>query len=602
MAVDAGSLEDLEKAGYLTTKVAATPVCVFLSEGRAYALDDRCPHLGFPLHRGTVESGLVTCHWHHARFDLCSGATLDPFADDARTYRVDIEDGRVLVDATPRPFDMAAALRRIDEGLEQGLTLVLAKAVLALEAAGADPGVAIGAGARFATRFREEGFGPGLTVLAAMAGVLPHLAADDRPLALVHALSFLSGDTRGHSPRFALGPLGQAGVAPERLAAWYRRFIDTRSPDAAERTLATAIAGGATEGALCEMMATAATDHVFLDEGHVVDFTNKAFELVGRLSSVEPHAAASVLPTLVPGTARATRQEEESPWRHPHDLAALVHGATARLQALTDSGTWEVEGGRAARALEERGGTGALAWSLLGEDPVSVVDALFSAIDEGASLEQLARGVALAAALRVVRFHVQNDHSDWNVVHHGFTSANAVHQLVVRSPSPLLARGVVHGALKVFMDRFLKVPAARLPGAEAVPGDPVGALDEEALHACFDAEGFVDRAGAIVYRTVVGADESARAHMIAFLGGALLREDAGFHWFQIYEAAVRQALAWPAGSVEGGLILAAAARFLAAHTPTRRELSQVVRVARRLGRGEALYAEQGVAADGADQD
>ena len=45
---------------------------------------------------------------------------------------------------------------------------------------------------------------------------------------------------------------------------------------------------------------------------------------------------------------------------------------------------------------------------------------------------------------------------------------------------------------------------------------------------------------------------------------------------------MRQFHAWPAGSEEGALILAGTARFLAAHTPTRRELSQVVRIATRL--------------------
>jgi hypothetical protein len=77
------------------------------------------------------------------------------------------------------------------------------------------------------------------------------------------------------------------------------------------------------------------------------------------------------------------------------------------------------------------------------------------------------------------------------------------------------------------------------------------------------------------------------------LGGALLAEDAGFHWFQTVEAAVRQSEAWPAAAEEGALLLAGAARFLAAHTPTRRELPQVVRIAQRLRRGEALYEEDG---------
>ena len=76
---------------------------------------------------------------------------------------------------------------------------------------------------------------------------------------------------------------------------------------------------------------------------------------------------------------------------------------------------------------------------------------------------------------------------------------------------------------------------------------------------------------------------------MAALGHALLAEDAGFHWFQIVEAAVRQHAAWPAGSEEGASILVAAARFLAAHTPTRRELPHVVRIAARLRRGEDLF-------------
>jgi hypothetical protein len=77
--------------------------------------------------------------------------------------------------------------------------------------------------------------------------------------------------------------------------------------------------------------------------------------------------------------------------------------------------------------------------------------------------------------------------------------------------------------------------------------------------------------------------------VIALLGRALLTEDAEFHWYQTYEAAVRQYRAWPEGSEEGALILAGCARFLAAHTPTRRELSQVVSIATRLRRGETLF-------------
>jgi hypothetical protein len=226
---------------------------------------------------------------------------------------------------------------------------------------------------------------------------------------------------------------------------------------------------------------------------------------------------------------------------------------------------------------------------MLADDPNEVVDAICEAITAGARPEQLGRALALAAGLRITRFHTQNDFGDWDVVHHGFTAANALHQCLRRHPSPELVRGVVHGALKVYLDRFLNVPAARLPqnGSGTVGSD--AAVDLADLDACWDEQGGVDRAGAIAYGYLRSGGDPRP--LVAALGHALLVEDAAFHWYQTVEAAVAQFQAWPEGSEEGALILAGTARFLAAHTPTRRELAHVVRIATRLRRGEDLFEE-----------
>jgi nitrite reductase/ring-hydroxylating ferredoxin subunit len=573
--VTIGTLEELRRTGCLTGKAGAQPICVFWSEDRAFALDDRCPHMGFPLHRGTVESGLVTCHWHNARFDLGSGGTLDPWADDVRSYPVEIDDGRVSVVVEPEPDRRGHLQQRLEEGLEQGITLVMAKAVLALLDAGVPPDEIVRTGVGFGTRYRQAGWGAGLTVLTAMANVLSHLDPADRGLALVQGLAFVSRDTRGRPPRFALLPLGGALPAAPRLEAWYRRFVDTRSADAAERTLASAVAG-LDAGAVAQAMFSAATDHVFLDGGHTVDFTNKAFEVLDHLGW---GLAPDVLPTLVAQTAAASRSEEQGAWQYPHDLAGLVRTSTA---ALAD----RMAAGAGHDTFDHHGGVARLAWSVLSEDPAEVVAAIDDAIATGAHPEELGRAVAYAAGLRITRFHTQNDHGDWDQVHHAFTAANALHQALARAPSAELLRGVYHGALRIYLDRFLNIPAARLPGPSPAG---TGAVDLAALEACWDREGGVDEAGTIVYRHLTTGGDPAR--VIALLGRALLTEDAEFHWFQTYEAAVRQFHAWPAGSEEGALILAGTARFLAAHTPTRRELSQVVNIATRLRRGEALFED-----------
>ena len=133
----------------------------------------------------------------------------------------------------------------------------------------------------------------------------------------------------------------------------------------------------------------------------------------------------------------------------------------------------------------------------------------------------------------------------------------------------------------MYLDRFLNVPAARLPNAEH------GDLAD--LARCWEVQGEVDTAGGIVYGYL--RDGGDRRKLVATLGAALLAEDVGFHWYQVFEAAVRQSATWPAHSEEEALVLAGFARFLAAHTPTRRELPTVIRIATRLRRGERLFEE-----------
>src|SRR6185503_19455632 len=75
-----------------------------------------------------------------------------------------------------------------------------------------------------------------------------------------------------------------------------------------------------------------ATDHVYLDAGHVVDFINKACEY---LDLVGWDSANLVLPSLVDGLANAQRSEEQNAWRHPIDLIELLGPHLDRLARLT---------------------------------------------------------------------------------------------------------------------------------------------------------------------------------------------------------------------------------------------------------------------------
>jgi hypothetical protein len=67
-----------------------------------------------------------------------------------------------------------------------------------------------------------------------------------------------------------------------------------------------------------------------------------------------------------------------------------------------------------------------------------------------------------------------------------------------------------------------------------------------------------------------------------------VREDADFPTYQMVEAAVRQYEEWR-GMEHSHHLLIAAARYLAAHAPTQREMLQTAETALRLHRGETLH-------------
>ena len=95
--VRAASVSDVDKKGCMTVHVAGHTIALFTYDGSYYAIDNRCPHMGFPLDRGTVEDGILTCHWHHARFDLESGGTFDQWADDVPSFPVEVQDGEIWI-------------------------------------------------------------------------------------------------------------------------------------------------------------------------------------------------------------------------------------------------------------------------------------------------------------------------------------------------------------------------------------------------------------------------------------------------------------------------------------------------------------------------
>jgi 3-phenylpropionate/trans-cinnamate dioxygenase ferredoxin component len=83
----------------LAVDVSGVAVCVVRIDGEVFAVHDECTHQSVPLSEGDVEGGTIECWRHGSRFDLRSGAVINPPATEpVRVYRTRVEDGQVQVD------------------------------------------------------------------------------------------------------------------------------------------------------------------------------------------------------------------------------------------------------------------------------------------------------------------------------------------------------------------------------------------------------------------------------------------------------------------------------------------------------------------------
>ena len=317
------------------------------------------------------------------------------------------------------------------------------------------------------------------------------------------------------------------------MKRWLRYWTLVRHRDGAERTLRTAIRNGASPAELADLVFTAATDRFYAGTGHLLDFANKAFEL---LDLIGWEHAEEVLPAIVEQLVTARGGEEQNAWRHPHDLVPVLRAVAAELPELLETGkdkSWD--------------GVVGLSEALLGDDPFQIIAALKHTISAGARPDQLSQALVHAAANRIARFGTANEFGDWITALHTFSYCHALDCVLRRTSSPEIVRGVFHGAISVYLDRFLNIPPAPLPGERR-------SLDDEPRDAAelrtrfldlLDQRHEVEAAAGVVARYLRLGHPIGP--LLDTLTLAAVREDADFHVFQMLEGAVRQYERWPDG-------------------------------------------------------
>jgi nitrite reductase/ring-hydroxylating ferredoxin subunit len=480
-------LDKLPVGGAKLYQQGRDQVAVFRpSEGDLYAVDNRCPHEGYPLVQGDLKGCTLTCCWHNYKFDLRDGACLK--GDEAvRTFPVRVVDsgGGSVVELDMTPPDTSAAVpgywASMDEALRE---------------------YRVGQAVRDAVRLIEAGVS-GAQLAAALAAWDGARSEWGSSHCLPVAYDLLQWQHRYPGPRFAI-PLAQLidltcrgtvrrpertladpidpGSDPVAAGAALRDAVEAEDSARAEGLLRGALDKGWGRAELEPWFYRLCADH-FLSFGHRLIYQTKVFDLLDAGGEATRAYAEPILCGHLFGIANGTREDVLPAWAGFRKRLAAVD-LPALYAAAGRAPSWSARGPEG----------GALLAAVLDGKPSEAFEALSAALSAGAPLAAVVDVLSLGGAERMLRFDVAIDsdpsnQDSWLSVTHIQTFCAALRVAVARFEDPEVLRLLFYGARFINHHKVLDlpeerrhpvIPAAR-PDLEATLAAIVAGRTEDAL-------------------------------------------------------------------------------------------------------------------------
>jgi len=85
--IDASDTKDVPPGKMKHVEAEEKEILLANTDGKVYALCDRCSHMNAPLSMGTLNGKVVTCPMHGARFDVTTGKKVgEPMTPDPSKF------------------------------------------------------------------------------------------------------------------------------------------------------------------------------------------------------------------------------------------------------------------------------------------------------------------------------------------------------------------------------------------------------------------------------------------------------------------------------------------------------------------------------------
>lgn len=319
--VNLGPVPELGERGRAVLKVEGRQIALFETEGRLFAINNRCPHEGYPLVEGSLKKDCkLACNWHGWTFDLASGQATQG-RDAVKTYAVTRVNGDILVDLTPESEEIrrAKAYGELDEAVAEHDYERIARSLARLEVAGeGEEAILRHVIGNSITRF-ERGFGHAFAGLADWLALRAGEEQSRRRTALLEAVGHISWDML----------MGTDAPLPTGVKRWNAKACLAALEDMKETEAIAYVRGAFAEGHGFDAVKPVFLELIFSHYagfGHPAIYVMKAEELINRLGD---EVALPLALSIARYLCHAAREDLIPEFRGFADYLQVTPGSTA---------------------------------------------------------------------------------------------------------------------------------------------------------------------------------------------------------------------------------------------------------------------------------
>ena len=424
-------------------RVEGHSIALFEHEGTVYATDNQCPHMGYPLVRGRVRKGVLSCDWHGWSYDMEGGGCFTGGCDDLATFPVEVRNGDIYIDVgSGGKKRNDAHFLLLKEGLLSHDSWTLSKAIAIMLAKGVSEDetleIMVKHMVRHISTSEDAGDGGGSLAMMMNGLKIAHMyEPEDRLIPLMMAASGAAGTLSDRPDRQPLPP----PVDWEKLENWIRVFTADKEWEGIEKCLITARDLGGHDEKIIPLFFACAAEPFFLSHTNNFIYLSHLAELQEQFGWELTGELVCSLGAKILGQGRG----------RPGELHREAIQKLEEIDHIFDELPQETLTESSVDYDEDK-----FSAALVSGDLDEVFDAVTEMLTAGVPINTLATTMVMTAGDRMARTPVNMSPGWWDLQEE-MELGSTVRKVLRYGGTKVAAKALYHAAWRFFNNRWLNI-------------------------------------------------------------------------------------------------------------------------------------------------